>query len=321
MTERPPSSIDINDLEFTHLSVKRNGKIEATKPNYEIENETKRQLLETRSSILRLPVDTRDLDMKRVQESLNLFNAPEKPMLFLASDQYKSALVRTEYQSAEPGGIYIEGLGLSLIQRNLALEALNGVAITESFAIHEGAHSTHAKTPLQLIRSKGGIWKKPSIRVAPTPRVHGMRQDDVHVPHFGSPFEEGYAELERGLYVREHELVEQFTNGADNLDLFDRSPLPLHYMYKTVSVEAEKKPNLTFTQGAMGATILEILMRQNDVLLSTLRNSRRDIGDVRKAAELIDSIMPGLYMRLQQPSDEDMITTLSEVIKEFGSDI
>jgi hypothetical protein len=89
-------------------------------------------------------------------------------------------------------------------------------------------------------------------------------------------------------------------------------------MYRTPSSsESKNAQRLTFTPGMMGATVFEILMKQNEQLLPALRKGRHDNDGVRQAAELIDTIMPGLYGELQHADQDKMATILVEVLKEF----
>jgi len=317
-SEQQISSLNNSRMEFAHFSVKRNGTLTPMQRDIAAEELATARSSAQKNTLHELPNNTQGLNMQRIQASLDLFDAPQKPMRFLESSDFTAALEQSGHRSSEPSGIYIESLETTLIKRDLALEALNGIALTESLAVHEGAHSTHVKTPLRLIHSKYGIWRHPEISIHPSPRVHGMSPQDLLTPYLGNMFEEGYAELERGIFVQTHNLTEQFTHNAVNFDQIADSPLPLHYMYRIPSSsESDNTPSLTFVPGVIGATIFEILIKQNEQLLPTLRKSRHDIEGVRQTAELIDTIMPGLYAELQPADKEKMTTILVEVLKEF----
>lgn len=304
-------------LSFSHFSMNRNGRIAPSETDQNAERIILEQIALQKAAILALDSDTDRLDMQRIEKSGRHFGMSEKPMVFLNSVEYAQILKDVGSTSKEPSGIYIEGLGISLIQRDVTLEALNGPELTESFAIHEGAHSTHTKSKLQLIR-KRGIFGKSSFQISPTPRVYGMTDDNCSSSDYGSLYEEGYAELERGLYVQEHGLVEQFTHNASNLAIVKESPVPLHYTYQSGSLEADTPKTLTFAPGALGAAVFDILIKESDNLLPALRKGRHDREGLRESAELIDGLEPGLYDAFQRAtSQESMISILVTLLKKY----
>lgn len=313
-------SIESSSTPYIHLAKKRNGSLVPSARDIEAENTYTEQSSVLVASLYELPNDTEGLDIDRINKFLDSIGASKKPQLFFRPTMFKEALKLIGSNSQEPSGLYFEGLGISLVQRDLALEALNGTALTESFAIHEAVHSTHIESPVRLVHGKQGIWNKPTVSAIPTPRVYNATPDDLLSPNFGNLFEEGYAELERGLYIQTNDLTDQFTRGSVNYAQLKQTPIPLHYTYKISAPELEGKQLLTFTPGVFGATVFEILMKHDDGLLPTLRKSRHDSDGLRETAESINKLVPGLYNVLQHASSqEEMVVILTEVLKDLSN--
>lgn len=308
------NTLELSNTHFAHLLQKRSGSTIPTKRDIDAEKLLTEQASRLQVLLYELPTNIKGLDTHRINTFLKQIDASVKPILFLDSPDFDTALEIVGSKSQEPSGIYFEGLGIALVQRDLGLEAINGTALTESFAVHEAAHSTHVESPLQIVHRKRGIWGTPTIASRPTPRAYGMTLEDSLSPHYGTLFEEGYAELERGLYVQANGLTDQFTRHATNYAEFKKSPIPLHYMYR--SAESEGGSSLIFAPGALAATVFEILMRQDDELLPIFRKSRQNNDGLKELAESIDRIVPGLHNELQHAADQlEMASILKEVVK------
>jgi hypothetical protein len=304
-----------SNISFVHLSQKRDGSIVPSERDNDAEKSFIEQSYLIRTSLDELPINTDGLDLDRLNAFFKQIGACAKPLFFLEPPHFNKALEITGSKSREPSGIYFEALGISLVQRDLGLEAINGVALTESFAIHEAAHSTHIVSPIRLVHSKKGIWRTPTTTAIPTKSSYGITVQDSLSPHYGELFEEGYAEFERGMYVQANNLTEQFTRDSVDYAKFKNFPIPLHYMYKIAPTELEGASSLTFAPGALAATIFEILSKRDDEFTSILRKSRQNSDGSKELAESIDHLVPGLHSELQQAKDQfQMASLLKEVL-------
>ena len=299
---------------FVHLSTNKDGTTKMQPLDPRAERFFIEDTEQTRTQLQALATNTDGLNMERLHYFREQMNALKTPIQFLDTDSYESVLQKRERKS-DPEGLYIAELRMAFVRRNMALEALNSTAITESFAVHEAAHSSRIETPIRVMHTTiGRLFKKSVIEMSQSRSGYNVMPASNNEQPYGYTLEEGYAELERGLYVQSHDLVGHFTAGAANYELVKESPIPLHYWFKR---EENERVALTIAPGALAATVLEILMKHDDSLFATLRESRQNIHGLRSTAQSINGLMPGLYSELQHANESDIIDILASVIKHF----
>ncbi|MFZ2545127.1 MAG: hypothetical protein WAW80_04070 [Candidatus Saccharimonadales bacterium] len=302
-----------NKPSFVHLSVDKDGVTEIRPSDLNAERYFTESTERTRTELRTLVVNSDGLNIQRLDDFRNQINASQTPIQFLDTDSYERVLQESELKS-DSEGIYIAELRMAFVRRNIGLEALNGVAITESFAVHEAAHSSHIEAPIRVVHKTTGRFRKKSVIEMSRSRSGFNTAPLRNGSTYGYLFEEGYAELERGLYVQYHDLAGQFTAGASNYELVKDSPIPLHYWYKR---EESEKIALTIAPGALAATVLEILTKQDPSLISTLRKGRQDVHGLRNIAQRINGLIPGLYPELQHANESTIINALGKVTKHY----
>ena len=268
-----------------------------------------------RCALRAIPSDEKDINIKRIETFRRKIGAPNKATLYLGTKGYQNALELLDNPTSESEGYYEGVTDVALVKRNPELESLNGTEITEAFAIHEIAHSSATiNTILAITKSRRGLLLSKSTTEFVRNRM-GFYVRDAHSNRTGSTLEEGYADLERGLYVRDANLVTQFTSRASNYDQFMRSPIPSHYMYKQGNI---KEPVLTFSQSTIPAAILEILIEHDQEFLNTLRKSRQDVAELANVACRMEHLMPGLHDRMLTTTKTDGVTSIyKDVLKRF----
>ena len=262
-----------------------------------------------RSDVEAMPNDTSGLDVERISAFADQMGADEKLIRYLSEEDFKTVRQKrdgNDQKLTDPEGYYSPSGDLIVVRRNRALEELNGPAITESFAVHEIAHGFQFGAPYRALRTTEGklFWRRKMVTVSPTRggfRVAPNREDTTPVQ--GYMLEEAYAEYERGLYVQEHDLIDAFTSGAVNIELFEDSQLPMHYVYKTLDDDGQ--PSLTFSEGAPLAMVLELLFGEDLSFLDTMREARKTPLGLRTFIQYLNHKQPGLYARLRNANDKD----------------
>lgn len=138
--------------------------------------------------------------------------------------------------------------------------------------------------------------------------------------------EEGWADMHRGNYFAENTSEEErkkligvlrFGNiGMEdtvpvyNISLHRFLPIPVKYLYLT----PDGKP--TFKTSSYAAYGLELLCRINPEIRNLLIEGRKSVEGLRKLAQTIDKIQPGLYRILQSVdyTEKDFAEKLYTVI-------
>jgi hypothetical protein len=286
--------------------------IRAVEANIEVEEDYNKQISTERWNIMAMPDQTDGLNLNRIEAYSQDARLSTKPVKYLAPEDYKKAVQRMKAVAQEAEGVYDHNMGISMVQRSPELEALNGSAITESFAVHEKAHSTAPPAPVRVVHTTSGrlFWKKAENEMRSTRSgfsVHGTHK------HAGGLMEEGYAEFERGRFVEENDLVDDFTRGASNYERFSQTGIPMKYFYKDKIVDGE--PELTMPPGALVATIFEKLGERDPEFVSLLRESRHGVEGHRAFASKIDQLEPGLYSQLMHGD----LTTIAGILRELNA--
>lgn len=270
-----------------------------------------------RRDILDTPNDTCGLNISRVNTFRDQIGAPEKPIHFLNEEDFKGKRSAVMDRHGDSKGVYSNILGLAIVQRDKTLEALNGPEITEGFAIHEIAHSSHFETPIRAVRASSGrlLWKKTEIVMSAARTGFSVASRPGRGEDIGGLLEEGYAEYERGLYVRQNDLIDAFTSGGVNYQMAEGSGIPLHYFYKQ---DDEGRPSLTFAPGALVATILEAFIAADPSLQTSMREARQSAAGLRTFIQHLNSIKPGLYSQLQHVDDIAAAKLLGKIKRNAG---
>ncbi len=245
-----------------------------------------------------IPLDTEGINTPRLDAHREEMQASKTPLLFLSSSNFRIASLAMELNPENINGMYDEARDIAIVRRNLAYEALNGAALTESFGIHEIAHGTHLK-----FRSQFRYGPLPADK-PPTP--YASLQNSL--------WEEGYAEYERGLYVQKHGLTEQFTADAPDYTSKRNGLLPSHYLFK----QSDDGGRLHYLPGAPAAAIFELLNEQNDTILPLFRKSRHEYMGAIELAKTVDEMMPGLRHSLLYAPYDRAPDILELVYKRFG---
>ncbi|MFZ1301039.1 MAG: hypothetical protein WAQ27_00435 [Candidatus Microsaccharimonas sp.] len=309
-------SSEPHQASFAHVFKDAHNRVRPTAVDTDSEENTLAFIRNGQDLLDLLPEDTEGLNLARIDEYCDTVGLSDTPTYFLRDKLFEPTVKLLGHTANEPSGIYFSGMGRILVKREEELEAINGPGLTESFAVHERAHSTHIAAPWRVTHTSTGKWlfKKSHAHAKPTRsgfRISGVNSaTDTH----GELLEEAYAEIERGLFIQQHDLVGDLTDGAKNSDAMRESVVPLHYFYKTID-HRDGQPFLTFSPGAFGATVLEMLIKEDPSLLTTLRASRHSVDGLRESAKQINAIVPGLYPRLLRTNDADaMIDIIGDLV-------
>lgn len=294
--------------EFIHL-LDSGGRLVNAAPDIQAEEHVTRERGALGGLVLSLPDATEGLDLDRVDEYAQKAGLSDKPTKYLSENDYVMATARVE-TSGHSEGVYVHLVGALLIKRNVALELLNGLGITESFAIHERAHATHITTPFEIVHAQRGrlFWKRHTT-MADTTRS-GFRFNQRNGGR-GIFLEEGYAELERGRYVARQGLVNDFTAGAVNYDEARSSAIPMRYFYK--QTERGGEPSLTIAPGALAATVLDSFVNDSPKNLQIMRSARQNAAGLSHFIRSLNAFMPGLYSRLMHANQQELVKLIREL--------
>lgn len=294
--------------EFVHVATNENG-VYPIPPDPKVEARYDREAITTREAILALPDHTEGLNLSRVAEHVSLMNGSSKPVKYLQPDDYRraQAIVEMTDDEEEPEGLYIDTLEVSLVKRDEAMELMNGPAVTESFAIHEIAHSTQLAAPVRVEHTSTGrlFWKRQVVNAGSTRVGFRVQSHEAHKGHSGGLIEEGYAEFERGQFVERNNLVDSFTRGASNYDQLAESGIPMKYCYKAEMVDGQ--PILTIAPGAIVASIIDKLAERDSEIVPLFRESRRSVAGYRAFAARLDQLVPNLYPQLKHGDQKSLV--------------
>jgi hypothetical protein len=187
-------------------------------------------------------------------------------------------------------------MDMVLITRDREYENSTGVIYTEGLLAHELAHASSMYQ---------GYVTTDYIRFY-TPRVgFCLPQNQVA---WGWLLEEGWADMHRANYVAQNASEEEKAKLKASLKFGEIEmedtvpittpagvilPLPAKYLYVT----PEGKP--TTKSSAYAAYAIELLCKKNPDMQTLLIEGRSSVEGLRKLAQAIEIIMPGLYKKLQ----------------------
>jgi hypothetical protein len=254
------------------------------------ERRTEKKYVSVHKSLHSQESVTDNIDVARVYSHFEEADLEVKSLIFLEDETFDDYRIEIQPDAIASRGIYAPLLQTALVRRSLESEDPHEAIKAELIAVHELAHSTGIDTPIHIQHEKSGRIFQKNIST-----FHPQRLGFLQAAHPGRPTnrggftEESYAELERGMYVRQHNLVSQLTRGALNLEQVHNEEIPLHYWVPDILHKLQIAP------GAIGAAILELLIKEDSSLLGTLREGRRSVAGLRDVAQKIDAIKPGLY--------------------------
>jgi len=209
-----------------------------------------------------------------------------------------TGLLRSAFSNGERG-LYSPEMDLVLVLRDKEYEKTNGAIYTEGLLVHELAHAS----------SMYSGYITPDNEKFYTARVGFCLSQNRK--EWGWVLEEGWADMNRGNYVKKYATVEEkdkLTRALKfmTLDMDDTIPirpfsgdflpLPVKYFYVT----PEGLP--TTTPSAYAGFTLESICKHDPNFASVLVDSRKSVEGLRKFAAKIEKLNNGLYYELQKSS-------------------
>lgn len=257
-----------------------------------------KEALGMRERLLQLPSHEEGLHMERVRAYGKHIGAPLTSIRCLTRSEYKKVLGKPQRDEENSLAFYYHTLDTIVAKRDHRLELCNGSDLTESFLVHELAHSTsryysyRADVDIRERLLKSTILERSFSALRIGFLLLGSEENDT-----GSFLEEGYAELERGLYVSEV-LGKPKGFGGERL----KATAPLYELLRkyVYSTRIGGKEELCLLGGAYPAVALELLVQKVPKLFEALRHARHSAEGLRDVAWYIDSVCPGLYQEMRQ---------------------
>lgn len=187
-------------------------------------------------------------------------------------------------------------MDLALVARDTDCEESSGVIYTEGTLAHELAHASSMYQSYATTDYKGFHTSR-----------FGFCLPQNQTP-WGLLLEEGWADLHRANYFAQHaskEEKEKLKNTLryENLDMEDTLPIPTPAGYKLpipikyLFITTQGKPATRYS--AYAGYALELLCKKDASIKSLLIEARSSTEGLRKLAQAIEKIMPGLYKTLQ----------------------
>jgi len=244
------------------------------------------------------------IDTRRVEDFILQQGLEIKPFIvFDRKDLQKvrkivgeTGLLRSVFSNGECG-LYSPEMDMVLVVRDKDVEESSGAIYTEGLLTHELAHASSMYQGYVTADQKGFY----------TPRV-GFCLPQNEMP-WGLLLEEGWADMNRANYFKEHASVEDKRKLENSLQFGDLDmedtvpsshpsksnemiPLPIKYLYIT----ADGRP--TTKSSAYGGYALELLCKKDPSIKPLLIEARSSVEGLRKLARAVDKIIPGLYKSL-----------------------
>jgi hypothetical protein len=277
-----------------------------------ITDEVRNTWIQQGEDILKLPSYEDGINMDRVLAYCDSIGFSRKPIRILSPEDYKKALTIAgkNPENAEDGS-WLEQQDVIVVSRDPDTEAMNGSEFIESMIIHEAAHGNSNDQQMAADVSVNRHMLRKRVNVSTyTLRGGFVVRTDKDTAE-GYLLEEGYAELERGIYVEQ--ILGRKTGFTEGLHpgtphLFDK--------YSRFVRDDSGEPKLNGMYGSVGAGILELLIKRDPELLGALRESRHSVQGLREVARRINEISPGLYQEMRKvksASSEDASGILIKV--------
>ena len=301
MSEPGQTEIDsqkpVNNLDRLNSRIYVKGDLSGLHLNREnVVAECREVWLKQREDILKLPSWEVGLRMDRVDSFRESMGAPRKTLRILSPENYAiaNAIVGKDLGTEE--GQYLLEQDLIIVKRDPELELVNGGPdFIESLVIHEMAHSATDNSNIRIdVVPQRRFLRKTDAMVS----SHAGRMGFVVTNDKGNAegyfLEEGYAELERGLYVTQILGKPNGFTGRPQSDF--TSPIDKYNVFN-------KKGQWGLPPGSLPAITLELLIKHDSEFLSSLRKSRSSVEGLREIIRHINAISPGLYQELRKIED------------------
>ena len=296
-----------SQITFTHLGKTALGGPVVWSPMLSREADYLDQTEAARDKILSLPTNAQGIDIGRIHRYRRQMGGPQRPLLFLNPSIFEEATLILLGKPDETdmgdnrGDVYGRySADLCMVKRDPVMEELNGSAWTESIAIHEMAHGTATMSPIQIIAKKEGRLLKRSRPHAYRRRmgfIVGKNGSEKSYDR-GEYLEEGYAEYERGQYVKQIGNPDGVLNQDPRLlEEFEGRTLGPHYWWLS---DEEDRTITSPLRSSIPAATLEAFIKVDPLLLPALRRSRHSADGLREVAQRINNFQPGLYRKLQK---------------------
>ncbi len=276
-------------------------KIQYLSSSHFIVSEVNRLLLEQRSEVLELESQEENINMHRVDAYREKIGAPKKEIRVLSDDDYEKAIEiakQSKQELTDEHGQWLPLEDLIIVKRGENSAVSN--ELTESFLVHEIAHSSSAYSLIHIKEEVSPrLLRKDKVHYRPNIARAGFATVKKEEYVSGIFLEEGYAEYERGQYIanelnRPYGFYENVT--MQSTDVPDAS-IALKYFYPPNPSTPEA---IGHPKGATAAIILELLVSKDPKLLDSMRHSRSSVEGLRDVAARIDKLVPGLYDRLRK---------------------
>lgn len=264
-----------------------------------------------------------DINTERVESFIRQEGLEIKPFIvFDRKDLQKvrdivgnTGLLRSVFKNGE-SGLYSPEMDFILIVRDEDYEKSSGKIFTEGLLAHELAHANSMYQGYVTADYKSFY----------TPRV-GFCLPQNQIP-WGWLLEEGWADMHRANYFLQHASDEEKRKletalKFGNVDMEDTIPmitfageiLPLPFKYLFITPEG--KP--ITRSSAYASYALELLCKKDPTIKSLLIEARSSVEGLKKLAQAVEKIMPGLYKKLQTSDyteasfSEKLATVISDV--------
>lgn len=184
---------------------------------------------------------------------------------------------------------------LIVLRRDPEHEALNGSELLESKAVHEIVHSgggVEMTLDVSVSHKREGLKRIKDVNTHSRVRRLGFSVRDTTEGDIGvMALEEGYAELERGLFLREIGKPRGFADPGPPPSVFD--------IYKErMRDESTDEVDTTLSPAVGVALTLELLIGQDPHILTALRN-RQKLEGREEFSQRVNALVPGLDQELR----------------------
>jgi hypothetical protein len=249
-----------------------------------------------------------NMDILSVEKFLTSRGMEIKPYLVLEEDdisKVREIIGSADFfhgmlEGGEFAGSYIPELDMAFVfRRGKVKEAISssGDIFSEGLLVHELGHASSEYR--EYVTTEGKSAAVPRIGFCLTEHQFGDS-----VPMRGLLLEEGWADMLYGDYIadtpkeKKHLLTEALGDDMERLITFPlpgigKVEMPLKYVY----LDEDNSPSVRIT--SLAAYALELLCQKNPNIKPLLSEGRHSVDALRKLAQEINKIEPGLYEYLQ----------------------
>lgn len=237
----------------------------------------------------------------------------------------KSGLLRGDFQDR---GLYAPELQLAIYMKHPSTRGgQNPNKYVGSSPLHREATLVH-----ELAHGSGNFREYIYVSKTEiyTPRSGFVLTVAQHTQFHGDFLEEGFADMMRARYTSQYISKDQTASLAEKMYLEQPgledtlpapisgnrvTPLPVKYFFVK---EPENQPAIPgyFPHAAYA---IELLIRKNPELNDAIIRARGTVAGLRRVAQILDRIQPGLYWAIQRTprTEDDFVKIKSRVIREI----